>query len=67
MTNTDELFDKFKQWAYGPNTEPTPQDTQSVKDALEAGMFSAYRAGYRQALLDCDAAQRVVEALKSRE
>ena len=59
-----QLFKQFKQWAHGPNTVPQPPTTLGIQDALEAGLWAAYRAGYLQALADSEAAQRVVELLK---
>lgn len=65
-----QLFEQFKQWAYTPNATP-PQatgqgDSPTAQEALEAGMWAAYRAGYAQAVQDCDGAQRLVELLGAR-
>lgn len=59
------LFEKFKLWAYTPNTtpqqSPDEKDIPAAQDALEAGLWAAYRAGYQQALRDSEAVQRVVD------
>lgn len=60
-----QLFEQFKQWAHGPDTVPQPPTTQGVQDALEAGLWAAYRAGYSQAVSDCDGAQRLAEFLNA--
>ena len=59
-----QLLDKFKQLANGPDTELAATLPPGITGALEAGLWAAYQAGYRQALGDCDGVRRVVEFLK---
>jgi len=61
-----QLIDKCKQWAHGPDTDLAVAPPPGITGALEAGLWAAYRAGYRQALLDSDAAQRVVDAFEGK-
>lgn len=57
MADTEsQLFEKFKQWAHGPDTALRSPPTHGLQDALEAGLWAAYRAGYAQALDDSEAA-----------
>ena len=62
-----QLIDKFKQWAHGPDTELATAKPSSVTDTLEAGLWAAYQAGYRQALRDCDGVRRVVSELQAKQ
>ena len=62
-----QLLDKFKQWANGPDTELTVAPPPGITGALEAGLWAAYQAGYRQALSDCDGVRRVVSELQAKQ
>ncbi len=65
MPDTEaQLFETFKQWAHGPDTKLHAPTTHGLQDALEAGLWAAYRAGYAQALGDSEAALRVASLLK---
>lgn len=70
MSDTEtELFERFKRWAYTPDTTPAqdlgPKDRPTAQEALEAGMWAAYRAGYSQAVSDCDGVQRLAGFLNA--
>lgn len=70
MPDTEaQLFEQFKRWAYTPGTTPAQdlgqQDRPTAQEALEASMWAAYRAGYCQAVSDCDGAQRLADFLNA--
>jgi hypothetical protein len=60
-----QLREAFTRWADGPNALASQDagDVASVRDAVRAGLWAAYRAGYAQALADSESARRMVEVL----
>lgn len=62
-----QLFETFKQWVHSPDTALHRKQPKKPMDALETGLWEAYCAGYSQALIDNEAAQRLGAFLKNSE